>query len=467
MKMDLREAYCPAHFGNSYEAMWPLEMAQYLDELKYWGFNRYGDWMTTTDSCDPYESDATWNLPMELLARKKDAFRHATQIGLDNNLILTPNHVYLDQLRPELLAEKVPRIFGQLLCPSIPEARAIIHRNLERQFQDLAESGVQLSAFTAFAYDYGGCACEKCAPWILTFAGLIAEIHDIARKYFPAIEPWMCAWWWTPEEYDALLNWAAREKPDWLKAIVFHIPYNNTSFYETPVPSGCRKVSFIQNNYSDKISFEAASDEGGFGDIYGRFGPSIGVKRIPQTLENTARQGATGFQIYSEGVFDDVNKVLAASLASGRATSVDDILREYSARYFGANATDAARWSQWLMLWGQRNRVPLAEAEREFEELVSRTEYDPSNWRLEQWRSKLKLEKLDRAIMASGEKWDTDRLQLVAQFHAEKEHLFRHVYKLGPVRHILSRRLFQPAWNESWLAHTASTQRAALLPEEA
>lgn len=465
MKMDLREAYCPAHFGNSYEAMWPLEMAQYLDELKYWGFNRYGDWMTATDSCDPYRSDATWNLPMELLARKKDAFRHAMQIGLDNNLILTPNHVYLDQLRPELLAVKEPRIFGQLLCPSIPEARAIILDNIDRQLKDMAASGVELSAFTAFAYDYGGCACDKCAPWILTFAGLVSDIHDIARRYFPDIEPWMCAWWWTSEEYDALLAWAEREKKEWLKAIVFHIVYNQTSFYETAVPEGCRKVSFIQNNYSDKVSFEAGKDEGGFGDIYGRFGPSIGVQRIPKTLEETAKQGATGFQIYSEGVFDDVNKVLTASLASGQATSVDDVLREYAMRYFGANATDAARWAQWLAQWGDRSQVSLEEAEREFAELASQAD---STWRLEQWRSKLHLEKLDRAILASGSAWDAGRLQLAAQFWAEKERLYRHVYGLGPVRHILSRQLFQPAWYESWLQHTdPALKKKAALPAEA
>src|SRR6188472_1481921 len=54
----IREIYCPAHFGNSYEAMWPREMKSYLAELKWWGFNRYSDWITTTDIRSPYTSDA-------------------------------------------------------------------------------------------------------------------------------------------------------------------------------------------------------------------------------------------------------------------------------------------------------------------------------------------------------------------------------------------------------------------------
>ena len=32
--LSVRECYCPAHFGNSYEAMGPREMAAYLAEIK-------------------------------------------------------------------------------------------------------------------------------------------------------------------------------------------------------------------------------------------------------------------------------------------------------------------------------------------------------------------------------------------------------------------------------------------------
>src|SRR5512133_747312 len=158
----IRECYCPAHFGNSYEAMWPREMAAYLAELKWMGFNRYGDWITATDACNPYASDARWDLGREQLHRKKQAFRAAQGLGLDLSLIITPNDVYLDQLRPEYAAEKAKKIIGQLVCPSHPEGRKVILGNFERLFQDLADAGLRFSAFTAFAYDYGGCNCEKC-----------------------------------------------------------------------------------------------------------------------------------------------------------------------------------------------------------------------------------------------------------------------------------------------------------------
>ena len=76
----IRECYCPAHFGNAYEAMWPREMAAYLGEMKWWGFNRYGDWITTTDCCDPYMTAGHWMLAVELLERKRRAFLAAQHL---------------------------------------------------------------------------------------------------------------------------------------------------------------------------------------------------------------------------------------------------------------------------------------------------------------------------------------------------------------------------------------------------
>jgi len=76
---------------------------------------------------------------------------------------------------------------------------------------------------------------------------------------------------------------------------------------------------------------------------------------VPATLDPIAGQGATGFQAYSEGVHDDVNKALLAGLASGKARTADEALREYAAGYFGAVPEDAAAWARWL---GERDPAP-------------------------------------------------------------------------------------------------------------
>lgn len=451
----VRECYCPAHFGNSYEASGSREMAAYLAEMKAVGFNRYGDWMTTTDICNPYTSDAAWDLAKEQLDRKKKAFRAAQALGLKLNLIVTPNHVYLDQLRPDLAAKKTPKIFGQLICPSHPEARQIILRNYERWFDDLADAGLRLSAFTAFAYDYGGCACDKCRPWILTFARLMKEIHAVALKRHPDLEPWFCSWWWTPEEHAQFNEWAAQEAPGWLKAMTMHIEYGQTRPKDVPVPAGCRKLAFVHIGYGDQRDSE----------VYGRQGAVVAPRRLPETLRELRRLGFEGFQAYSEGFFDDANKALLAGLGSGQFTAADGVLRAYAQRHFNASPERAADWAKWLAPWGERRKVALPAAAEEFARLADGMK---PTWRLEHWRIKVELEVLDRAIgTPKPTEWTPDKLKLAERWFATQERLYREVYRLGPVRHVLNPRFMPPAWHDSWGKANAATAKAGtLMPQQ-
>jgi len=435
----IRECYCPAHFGNSYEAMWPGEMAGYLAEMQHLGFNRYGDWLTTTDTRNPYTTDH-WLLGRELLERKKLAYHAAQQLGLQLDLMVTANHVYLDQLQTDQLATPGPGFYGQLICPSQPAARAVILGNYENWFRDFAAAGIRLNSFTAFAYDYGGCGCDQCRPWILTFARLMREVHAIGEKYHPGLEPWFCSWWWKPEEHARFNDWAATEAPGWLKGMSLHIEYNQTRVKEVAVPAGCRKLAFVHIGYGD-------TNAGG--DIYSKFGPVVAPQRIPATLHDLAAQGVTGYQAYSEGVFDDVNKALLAGTS----------LPEYARRYFGS----ADGWPAWLAQWGDRRQVDVAAAQTEFDRLAATAR---PGWRLEQWRAKLKLETLDRQI-GNPPEWTPAKLKLVEQCLAEHEHLQRDVYRLGPLRHILAWPASGAAWYASWAQQQQATSRAAELPREA
>ena len=451
----VRECYCPAHFGNAYEAMGPREMAAYLAEMKWMGFNRYGDWITTTDICNPYTSAAAWDLGKEQMDRKKKAFRAAQALGLGLNLIVTPNHVYLDQLKPELAAKRSARVFGQLICPSHTEGRKIILGNFERWFKDFSDEGLRLSAFTAFAYDYGGCSCEKCTPWILTFARLMQEIHGVAEKYHPGIEPWFCSWWWTPEEHAQFNAWADKEAPGWLKAMTMHIEYGQTRPKDVPVPAGCRKLAFVHVGYGDLRGYE----------VYGHHGAVIAPNRLPATLLELKKLGFEGFQAYSEGVFDDCNKTLLAGLGGGRFRDANEALSNYAQRYYGAPKEQSAAWAAWLARWGDRTKVPLPSAAEEFSRLSK--DATPS-WRLEHWRSKIELETLDRAIGApKPDGWTPEKRAQAESYFAAQERLYREVYRLGPVRHVLNPIVMPPPWLASWnAANKKAAQAAKGLPQQ-
>jgi len=438
----LRALYAPGHFGNSYEVVGEREMRDLLAEAKHWGFNRYADWFDMDHCRDPF-ADRHYELGGALWDRKKAHFRSAQALGLACDLTITPNHVYLNQVRPDLAAEQGGRIFGQLLCPSKPEARDIILRNYENLFADLAKAGVHLDALWLAPYDFGGCACEACQPWILTFAKLSRDIHAIGTKYHPGLEMRFIGWWWSEEEHRLFADWADKEVPGVVKSIALHIPYGQTDVSDVPLPPGCERQAFVHIGYAEQAQPR---------DLYGHLGPVIAADRLAKTLAALKAHGCTGVMAYSEGVYEDVNKALLAGMVSGAFSEPDAVLRAYADRYFAADAQTAPLWSDWLTAWGRPYDVDASAALKQLDALCFPALR--SDWRVRQWELKCRLLQHNAAIMAEQE-WTPTRLEAVEAFWATQEELDRQVYGLGPLRHILGRRFSPMPWYKDWAKYVS------------
>ena len=436
--------YTPGHFGNSYEVMGENEMRSVLQEAKFWGFNRYGDWFNMDDCIDPFRQTRVMHLSHVLWDRKKTNFWTAQSLGFACDFMITPNHVYVDQCLPELEAVQSERIFGQLICPSKPRARQIILSNYEKLFSDLARSNIKLSALVAAPYDYGGCDCERCKPWILTFARLTKEIYAIGQRYFPDLEMHMIGWWWSEEEHRLFAEWADQEAPKWVRRIYLWIPYDQISVLPVPLPEDCEKAAFVHIGYSDRQIYE---DRGPLVDIYGHLGPVIAPERLPQTVNALKKAGCQAVMAYSEGLFDDVNKALLAGLWSGQFKTADEVLKAYVQRYFQVPPEIADEYAVWLAAWGKPLMVDTEQAARRLAELPSPP--DHSNWRWRQWQLKVELFRLHRLINEKGE-WTPEKIQLVERFWAVQEEIQRKVWGLGTLRHIFGRRFTPLPWYRSW-----------------
>jgi hypothetical protein len=445
----VRELYALAHFGNSYEVMGQCEMRKYLEEVKHWGFNRYGDWFDMQDCSDPFADKSGVTLGHAMWERKKQNFRSAQALGLACDLVICPNHVYVNQCRPELLAVKGTRIAGQLICPSHPEARAIILKNYENLFADLARAGVRLNSISTCPYDFGGCACNKCKPWILTCAKLSRDIHAIAQRHYPGVELNMIGWWWTPEEHQQLADWADREAPGLIKAIYLHLVYGATKTADVRLPKGCRRYTFVHIGYADQAKPV---------DIYGHFGPVIAPVRLPQTVRDISALGDGGFMAYSEGVSDDVNKALLAGLASGRFQTADEVLRAYAQRYFDADARQTAAWAQWLTPWGRPFDVDFQKSAQQLALLKKN-----GQWREKQWELKLELFRLNKSIGTAAE-WTPARLEAVEQFFRVREQIQRGLWGLTLQRHVFATSYLPLPWYRSWAKYVGS--KAASMGKE-
>ena len=436
-----RRLYAPGHFGSSYEVMWPREMKAYLAEQQWWGFTGYMDWFDPSDLKNPRNNPrGIYLMPQSYWDRKLAHYRGAAELGFATDLIITPNHVFTDQVRPEIAAdESNPRYFGQLVCPSKPEGREIILGNCRELFEDLKNAGVELDAFTSFPLDYGGCACESCEPWVLTWGALSKEMVAVAREFFPNTVARMGAWWLGEDDLVMLRDWVAANAPGLFSSIDLEIPYGKTApDMSMTVPDGCERHAFLHPGYGDK---------GEPRDVYGLWGPVMAPNRIPKTIDDLAAQGVTGYTTYSEGVFGDANRAILAGISSGKFATAHEALEAYAERYFGANGLTMSDWADWLADWGEPYDRDLKKARREYA-LLSKGAM--KNWRLEAFECKLRIMEAHRQILDMTE-WNEARLVAAESFFAEREYLQRQVWKLGLMRHILYEGWHAPSWYEEWV----------------
>jgi len=443
------ELYAPGHFGNWYEVAGEREMRAVLAEAKAWGYNRYGDWFDALDCVDPFSGDRQYSLGNALWDRKREHFRTAQSLGLQTDLIITPNHVYRDQLKSEWLASGGGRVFGQLICPSKPAARETILENHRKLLADLAAAGVHLDSITAAPYDFGGCNCDECKPWIVTFAKLACDIYHLGRTDHPDLKLRFIGWWWSAEEHRLFADWMDLNAPNLASSLALHIPYGETSVGDVRLPEACERHAFVHIGYGEQAQPR---------DVYGRTGPVMAPQRIERTVRDLKSQSVKGVIAYSEGISDDVNKALLAGLFSGTYPSSGKVLKTYAGRYFQADEKQADAWSAWLAAWGRPFERDAVVAKQAMSQLCG----DPDDWRRRQWELKADMFIAHQAI-GTGDQWPRERLAHAEAFWSAWETLQRGVYGVGPLRHSLGRKYIDLPWHKSWMEqrYKVSTQPAS------
>ena len=440
---EFRELYGPAHFGNTYEVALPNEMTALLEEARFWGFNRYADWFDTVDLRNPYtKNDGLYDMPEAVWARKFANYGIAARLGFGLTLGITPNHVFADQVTPANEATKTPGfIFGQLVCPSKRGVEDMILEFYGNLFRDFARRGLKLSVLSFGPYDYGGCACEACRPWIVTFGKLTRRIVRLASEFFPGIRAMLIGWWWTDEDHELFTRWANAEAPGLFSAMVHHIPYGETGYKRRPTPAGCAQRGFVHIGYGESRATHA--------DVYGHYGPAVAPRRLERTLAFLREQGSDGFQAYSEGACDEINKAILAGLSSGRFRTADEVLEAYAERHLGG---DAKGWAEWLCGLGEIGTLDPVAARRVFDRLAAASR---PGLRLQALEEKLRMREADAAVRARAV-WDPERLRAAREFWAAKERLWRGIWGLGLGRHAFKFDWLTPEWHREYAALSAS-----------
>ncbi|MBN8216455.1 MAG: hypothetical protein J0L75_07410 [Spirochaetes bacterium] len=463
--LKVRELYCPSHFGNSFEVAGRREMEDFLRGAKDWGVNRYSDWFDPIDLYDPYEPSNNprnlFNFPESMWRQKFDHYRAAHELGLELGLVLTPNHVYTDQLGKARAAvqgeDPVHRthVFGQLLCPSDAAARRIILANQENLFRSFRERGMALRSLSLCPYDYGGCLCEACRPWIQTFAALARDIAQLAESFFPGIEANLIGWWWSEAEHQLFPSWCGSHAPSRFHSMAFHLPYDAVGYdpSKRPIPDGCRERSFVHACYGDAVDLPGIGRHN-----YGHFGAPVAARRMAATHAFLASRKAEGWMAYTEGFHADLNVALLAALGSGQASSAEAVLEEYARRHFGGK--NAARWGRWLSGFIDPKNLDVHGARREWIDLGGE---QLDGWRARQMEGTLRLFECHQRVEREPS-WSPARIAAADAFWEAKEHLYRSVWGLGVPRHIFQMDGQVPAWHAAYLEHQGAMPRSAPSP---
>jgi len=318
-----RSVYFANHFYNYYHAAPVEELCEYLESLALWGETTLSLWfdMHHFTSISAPEADA-------MLAKMVRLFEKARSLGMKTSLTRLPNEYYMGAPK-ELLAEnaivpgryqkKLCGFFYKELCPSNPAGEALLLESFEELLQRFSEVG--LDCIMLWPYDQGGCTCEKCYPWGSNGFWRIAKKQaEIAKKLFADIEIIFSCWrfdHFTESEWASVIPRLQKEG-DWIDRIMVDI--------NTQLPKGLEGLGKSIVSFPE-ISMYHATPWGGFGA-----NPfPVALHRQFQRTKSFCRGGA----LYSEGIFEDINKAVALTLMRDPDADVGETVLEYCNYHFG------------------------------------------------------------------------------------------------------------------------------------
>jgi hypothetical protein len=358
-RCSVRGMYFATHFFNWYHMASREELVRYVEDLALWGVNAIATIFPIIDlkGWDDPRTEAG-------LRQVRNVCGAAREAGLQ--VCLLTCNVGFQDLPDRLRAVRVPDPLhrhgnlGNTMCPSDPTALEHMLAIRRRLFAELEDVGLDLVCL--WPYDEGGCGCPKCAPWgangFLRFARAVA---DLGHERFPDLKVILSTWTFdTPPqgEWEGLSR-ALDADGGWVDYI---LAASHDDFPRYPlehgVPGGKPMLDFPE------ISMWGLGPWGG-----------LGATPLPQRFQNVWNQAGHaldgGFP-YSEGIYEDINKVIYSQFFWDADQPAWETLRQYAAYEFSPRvANDVVRIAE-LIEWNHtegrlRERADPGRAEEAYE----------------------------------------------------------------------------------------------------
>lgn len=325
---EIRAIYFANHFHNYYHCAPITEVLDYIESLALWGQSVVWLWFDLHHFHSIESAEAK-----EMLDRMKQIFTKARELGLQTALTKLSNEYYegapqavlaQNSTASGLYRSKMCGFFNTEICPSNEDGKRLIFQALD----DLLDAfqGTGIDYITLWPYDQGGCSCEKCYPWGGNgFYQLSKALAARIRERFPHTKVGVATWYFdhfiaNECEFESFFDHFKTEKV-WFDYVISNEDHPAMKTIKGKLPI----ISFPE------ISM-AATPWGGYG-----------AAPIPQKMESRLNRYANycnGCMVYSEGIFEDINKIICLEKCQDKNRDVQQIVQEYCATLVGTELAD-------------------------------------------------------------------------------------------------------------------------------
>ena len=300
----VRGIYFATHFHNFYHDAPIEEIQRYVEDLGLWGYNVLSVWYDMHHFSGFDDSSAiAFRLRLQAICKA------AKDIGLDVSFTVLSNEAY-DNSPLELRADISGRRGGWYecdVCPSKPGSTEYVMGVLGQEFDWCAD--LRPRYVWIWPYDQGGCGCSQCQPWGANgFLKIAESVAALARRKLPGVKIILSTWFFDEIEWQGL-DKAFSAKEQWSDYVMAEGTARS-------MPGGLPMVGFPE------ISMYKTFPWGGFG--------ATPLPRLAQNQWNAVKQKSAGGFPYSEGIFDDITKVVFSQFYWNDRPATET-LREYIA----------------------------------------------------------------------------------------------------------------------------------------
>ena len=310
-----RMAYTARHFYNWYHMASTEQLVRYIEDLVLWGINsvhmQFAYPVVDLEYARPGDVERFERISHEFGAALARMDLDYIGYGGGNQAPFNTD----PRLKAEPNVDPKRGNNGFNVCPAKPGGLEFLRRQQSAalaRFKDVHSSWLE-----HWPFDEGGCACAACSPWGGNgYLSLCAALAADNAKACPGSKSLLSTWTFHDDEFARLYAYLAKPESDWIGAILVDSHGDFPKYVlEHELPRKIPIVTFPE------ISMWGREPWGGFGAV-----------AMPSRFERLFRQCekvVSGFQFYSEGLAEDLNKVVVTQLYCEPSRSWREIVRDY------------------------------------------------------------------------------------------------------------------------------------------